>query len=109
MYKIELALASQMRSSDDRYNASLSEFMKTISQLGTSYDAVDWTQFFTYFGDSAPQEVKNNFADPNYQVTVPNPDTIKSMFDAIKDTNTNQITGNDVANYLNLRVIWDLA
>lgn len=104
-----------MRSDEDRNTASKSEVFVTYNTLNSTapYAAVDWLAFFNRFGANAPAAVRTNFTLDAYQFTVPEAvpgkNLIENIFKTIARDNTNQIKGEDVRNYLNFRVIWDLA
>jgi hypothetical protein len=101
MYRIEALLAQQMPSYDQRTDPNNMETLRTVAQLQTQVTAVTWARFFAQLKTNAPDVLKPEFDKPEYKVTVPKNDKIQQMFTAIG-------TGNDVANYLNLRVLWEL-
>lgn len=105
LYNIEYSLASQMRNSDDRNDPTKMEKKYKISDLKTNFNFLAWDAYFGKLSEAADETIKQKFVD-NFEVSVVADDKISGLFALIKDTT--KIRTDDLANYFNFRVIWDL-
>jgi hypothetical protein len=108
LYAFEAAIANAMSSADVRNDPTNMQDLKTITNLQADYNAVNWINFFTQLGTNAPAEVKAAFADVNYKLTIPKQNKIKEAIAAVGIGNAKGFTGNQMANYYNFRILWEL-
>ncbi|KAI6174597.1 hypothetical protein M3Y97_01008200 [Aphelenchoides bicaudatus] len=102
-FKIESTIAQKMRTFNDRNDPTKIETATTIGNLKTNHAGIGWTEFFVQLKKMATTVTY----DDAHAVSVPNPDKLNDVLSVLTDP-ANGISGNNFADYLNFRVLWEL-